>query len=285
MEIIKYDNREAFLNENLELLLKNEAENELFIGTLQDDTEQENCVLAKITDEKETKVLFMNSEREGLVIYFPERKVNNKTVEFLIENIISMKLNIRQMLVSDKYGEKVLNEYLKKSNKKLVEKNCIDVYQLDEVKEKYLLDGTEGIVKVDSKETNLNKLIKIIKNMYNDIYMGEKCPDDIAKKIANIYLKRGTYILTDEDENIYSYAVKIRKQINSCTIGAVITLSAYLGKGYEKKFLSNLCETLFNEGYKFILLQTNRNNVTAKHIYSGIGFKKVAELNSIYFYD
>lgn len=47
-------------------------------------------------------------------------------------------------------------------------------------------------------------------------------------------------------------------------------------KGYGRKFLSMLINTLFKDlGYKKIILDTDLNNIRAQHVYEKLGFKKM----------
>ena len=58
-------------------------------------------------------------------------------------------------------------------------------------------------------------------------------------------------------------------------IGIKICDSEYQNRGIGKVVLSMLIHTLFQKGYRKIVLDTNLNNTRAQHVYESIGFKKI----------
>ena len=68
MKFIKYETKEEFLAENLEILLKEEAKNEIMIGiTLEHSSEKVNkWLLGRIEKDDDVKAVFLvDDDREG----------------------------------------------------------------------------------------------------------------------------------------------------------------------------------------------------------------------------
>ena len=65
------------------------------------------------------------------------------------------------------------------------------------------------------------------------------------------------------------------KDLTKAEIGIKICDSDYQNKGHGKVLLSMLIEELFNIGYDKIVLDTNPNNLRARHTYEQLGFKQV----------
>lgn len=67
-----------------------------------------------------------------------------------------------------------------------------------------------------------------------------------------------------------------RKSEDTVEIGIKICDFTQQEKGYGKILLSMLINSLFNDmGYKKIILDTNRNNKRAQHVYEELGFTKL----------
>ena len=86
MKFIKYDTKEEFLTENLEILLKEEAKNEIMIGiTLEHRNEKiQKWLLGRIEDNGEIKAIFLvDDDREGLLLYSTENNISEDVIDCL----------------------------------------------------------------------------------------------------------------------------------------------------------------------------------------------------------
>lgn len=287
MILKKYETKEKFLEENLQILLKEEAKNETIIGIIleHEDMKVNNWLLGRIEDGEKVQAIFVvDDDKNGLLVYFPNKKeVTSEIISFLIDNIINLNINFEEIVIEREYLDIISTLYSNKVNKEEVKIHYTDTLKLEKLKESYDLDLGDKLIKLEEEVSDPSKLISVVKEIYSDIYNREDCTDEEALKIANIYLKKGTYILTDEkEEKIYTQVVNVRKQINGSTIGAVITPKEFRGKGYAKKCLYAVCSELLKKN-KFIVLHVNIQNSSAISVYEKIGFEKIDELVTIKF--
>lgn len=287
MILKKYETKEKFLEENLQILLKEEAKNETIIGIIleHEDMKVNNWLLGRIEDGEKVQAIFVvDDDKNRLLVYFPNKKeVTSEIISFLIDNIIDLNINFEEIVIEREYLDIISTLYSNKVNKEEVKIHYTDTLKLEKLKESYDLDLGDKLIKLEEEVSDPSKLISVVKEIYSDIYNREDCTDEEALKIANIYLKKGTYILTDEkEEKIYTQVVNVRKQINGSTIGAVITPKEFRGKGYAKKCLYAVCSELLKKN-KFIVLHVNIQNSSAISVYEKIGFEKIDELVTIKF--
>ncbi len=287
MILKKYETKEMFLEENLQILLKEEAKNETIIGIIleHEDMKVNNWLLGRIEDGEKVQAIFVvDDDKNGLLVYFPNKEeVTSEIISFLIDNIIDLNINFEEIVIEREYLDIISTLYSNKVNKEEVKIHYTDTLKLEKLKESYDLDLGDKLIKLEEEVSDPSKLISVVKEIYSDIYNREDCTDEEALKIANIYLKKGTYILTDEkEEKIYTQVVNVRKQINGSTIGAVITPKEFRGKGYAKKCLYAVCSELLKKN-KFIVLHVNIQNSSAISVYEKIGFEKIDELVTIKF--
>lgn len=287
MKFVKYNKKRDFLKENLDILLKNEIENEAFIGIineLDEDVKENGSLLGRIDNDEDEQILFVVDNKEGLVTYFTSDNIKDDVIDFFVENLLEYKINFKQMLVNTKYNDRVVDIYTRKSKSKIFANTCIDILAITQMDQEQVLDKNEKLIKVNRETFNLDKLNKVVRTIYSDIYK-EECSDEIIDKIVDVYLNKGIYILTnDKEEEVYCHAVTVRKQVHGCTIGALVSPKEHRGRGYGKKFIYNLCKKLLEDNNQFIILEVARQNYVARIVYEKVGFKKSGEFVKTFFY-
>ena len=98
MKFIKYETKGEFLDDNLDILLKEEAKNEIMIGiTLEHNTlKVNNWLLGRIEDDNKVKLIFLvDDDKNGLLLYSPEGKVSDELAECLVYNIIKLDIELK----------------------------------------------------------------------------------------------------------------------------------------------------------------------------------------------
>ncbi len=285
MEYIKYATKEEFLKENLDILLKEEAKNEIMIGILleHENDSIQNWVLGRIEKAGEVKAIFLiEDEREGLLIYSLEETMSEDVVEYLVENVL-LNIELKEVLTSKENAMLISDIYSKQARKEAKLYSNMYIMTFDKIEEQCLLEEKEIIEKLEKETVNLDVLKENIKEMYKDNFRGRDCSDEEAEKVSEAFLRKGIYVLKNETGEIVSQAVTVRKQINCCAIGGVITLERHRGHGYAKRLVHTLSNKLLEEGYQKVVLHVNSQNEPAISIYSKIGFKKIDETAKIKF--
>lgn len=287
MNFKKYETKEKFMEENFPLLLQKEAENEVMISIVKQHHEKKvnKWLLGRIEENEKVKIIFIvDDDKEGLLLYFPEENVEQSYINFLIDTIINLNVNLKEILAPVEYAKQISDIYINKTNRVVRETSNTYTYKLEKLNEECVLGENEKIIKLEDEQNKIEELIKIVKEIHTDIYHLEECSDEEALKIARIYLEKGIYLLTNEAEDeIYTQVVNVRKQINGATIGAVITPKKFRGKGYAKKCIYGVCKKLLENGNSFVVLHVATKNEAAKKVYERIGFKKIDEVQRIMF--
>lgn len=286
MKFIKYKTKEEFLEDNLNFLLKEEAKNEIMIGITLEHTSEKvnNWLLGRIEEKDEVKAIFIvDDDKQGLLIYCIDEIISNEIAEFLVENIIELNINLKEVLTSKENCQKIAKIYSKRANKEMQESEFKYIFRFDKFNEEHILNSGEKLEKIDIDTKELEGIENNVREMYEDTYNGRYCSDEEATKVANIFIKKGLYVLKNENNEIVSQTVTVRKQLNGCAIGGVITPKKYRGHGYAKRCVYSLCEKLLKEGYQFVVLHVNPQNDAAISVYKKIGFEQIDETEKIKF--
>lgn len=286
MKFIKYETKGEFLDDNLDILLKEEAKNEIMIGiTLEHNTlKVNNWLLGRIEDDNKVKLIFLvDDDKNGLLLYSPEGKVSDELAECLVDNIIKLDIELREILTSKKNAKKIAKIYSAKTSKKMIETEFAYIFKFDKFNEEHILNVGERIEKIEDENSNLQEVEELVKEMYETTYGGKYCSEIEANKVAKVFVRKGLYVLKNENDEIVTQASTVRKQINGCAIGGVITSKKHRGHGYAKRCVYALCEQLLKEGYKFIVLHVKPSNDAAISVYRKIGFEQIDETEKILF--
>ena len=286
MEFIKYETKEEFLDNNLEILLKEEAKNEIMIGIVleHENDSIQNWIIGRIEEQGLVKAIFLvEDERKGLLVYSPEETITEDVANCLVDNLLEQNVVLKEVLTSEENSKLIGKKYAQKSGKEMFIEQNMYIMTFDEIDEENLLAENERIEKLDKETVNYEVLKENIFEMYRDNFRGRECSDEEAEKVSEAFLRKGIYVLRNETGEIVSQAVTVRKQINCCAIGGVITLERHRGHGYAKRLVHTLSNKLLKEGYKEVVLHVNSQNEPAISIYTKIGFKKIDETIKIKF--
>ena len=286
MEFIRYKTKEEFLENNLEILLKEEAKNEIMIGIVleHEDDKIQNWMLGRIEENGSIKAIFLaEDERKGLLVYSLEEMITEEVADYLVDNLLEQNVVLKEILTSEENSKLIGKKYAQKSGKEMFIEQNMYIMTFDEIDEECLLVENEKIEKLEKETVNYNVLKENIKEMYRDNFRGRECSDEETEKVSEAFLRKGIYVLINEKNEVVSQAVTVRKQVNCCAIGGVITLEKHRGHGYAKRLVHTLSNRLLETGYKEVVLHVNSQNEPAISIYSKIGFKKIDETAKVKF--
>ncbi|MCB0549075.1 MAG: GNAT family N-acetyltransferase [Phaeodactylibacter sp.] len=111
--------------------------------------------------------------------------------------------------------------------------------------------------------------------------LGER-GEEFAQQLVKRHLERGDLFFW-EDPGPVSMAAATRPTRNGITINAVYTPPEHRGKGYASNCVAQLSQNMLDKGHLFCALFTNLNNPTSNKIYQAIGYRKVAEFLEVRF--
>ena len=162
MKFIKYNTKEEFLEDNLEILLKEEAKNEIMIGIVRehDSAKVNNWLLGRIEEKDEIKSIFIvDDDKNGLLFYSLEENLSEQVADFLVDNLIELNINLKEILTSKKNAKMIAEIYSKKTNTTLEESEFKYIFKFDKFNEEHILKNGEKLEKIDDL-----KDIELVKN-------------------------------------------------------------------------------------------------------------------------
>ena len=286
MEFIRYKTKEEFFKDNLDILLKEEAKNEIMIGILLEHENDciQNWLIGRIEEEGIVKAIFLvEDERKGLLMYSIEEHISEAVADFLVENLLSLNIDLKEVLTSKDNSVLIGKKYAQKASKEISLMSNMYIMTFDKIDELDLLTENEKIEKLEKENVDYDVLKENIIEMYRDNFRGRECTEYEVQKASEAFLRKGIYVLRNESGEIVSQAVTVRKQINCCAIGGVITLERHRGHGYAKRLVHTLSNKLLKDGYKEVVLHVYSQNEPAIAIYSKIGFRKIDETIKVKF--
>ena len=286
MKFIKYETKEEFLENNLSILLREEARNEKIIGlTMEHDSEKVNrWLLGRIEDENNVKLIFIvDDDRNGLLLYSLDEIIENEVIEFLIDNIVRLNVDLKDILVTKENAKNIANVYINKTGKSMLDSEYRYMFKLSKFNEKHILNEGEKVERLEENDENLKCIEKLTKEMYEVANQDKECPTEEVERVSRAFLKKGVYIFKNENDEVVCQATTVRKQVNGCSLGGIITLKEHRGKGYAKRCVYEVCNQLLEDEYKYIVLHVKPDNEAAISVYKKLGFEQIDELEKIKF--
>ena len=168
MKFIKYETKEEFLENNLSILLREEARNEKIIGLIMEhDSEKVNrWLLGRIEDENDVKLIFIvDDDRNGLLLYSLDKILENEVIEFLIDNIVRLNVDLKDILVSKENAKNIANSYINETGKSMLDSEYRYMFKLSKFNEKHILNEGEKVERLEENDENLKSIEELIKDM------------------------------------------------------------------------------------------------------------------------
>lgn len=277
MELKIYNNKKDFCDDNLHLLEKEEALNNIMIAVILDAKEEEtkDWLLAKIDENgKNQMIIIINSPKKGLLMYSPTNNCSDEICQYIASKILELNIEILEINSRKEICEKVAKYYIELTNKKIKQKKDKYILQLKTLND---LECSQELkmIKVDSDE-DINEICSNIRELQEDAH-NEFITQEDAKKYADIHIKKGLYIFKNCENEIVLQAMTSRKLINGYVIGAVVSPKKNRGKGYAKIGMYMLTKKLLDEGAKVLTMYTNAKNEVSNHVYEKIGYERISE--------
>lgn len=277
MKLKTYKTKEAFCKDNLKLLEKEEALNNIMIAVILDAKEEEveNWLLARVeNDSKIEMIIIINKPKNGLLMYSPTKNYSDEISEFIASEINKLDIDLLEINSRKQLCENVAKYYTKLNGKKIKSKKDKYILELTKLEEIPINEKLE-LVKIEN-ENCIEEICDNIKEFQEEAHK-KVITNDEAREHANIHMKKGLYVFKNDKGEIVLQAMTSRKLINGYVIGAVVTPKKYRGKGYGKIGMYILSNKLLNDGAKVLALYTDAKNEISNHVYEKVGYKRISE--------
>lgn len=281
MKLIKYENIEEFVNENIDLILEKEWLNCLMAGNCFEGLKQnaKDWLLAKVTENSKTELIILYRKPWKLLLYSPTDNKSDELFKFTAEEIYKIDKNLLGVNAEKEIANKFAKYYCEISNFKFKTHKPLRILLLTEIKDNELNEEVT-FRKADISDKDI--LIKFIKDFYKEAVAEEYTVAEIEEKF-NAYFRRGYYVLEVKGK-IVAQAVFARDLKKGKCISGVYTTKEERGKGYAYNLIYRISKRALDEGAEYCVLYTDDENPISNHVYEKIGYKRMVDCEDIEFY-
>ena len=273
MKVITYSSMKDFIDDTLELLLKDEAVNQLLIFTAlskKDLATNDTLHAGKVIDENnEVSLIFLNSQPYNLLAYTPNETINVDAVKLLAEYLVNNNIRIYGINACKTISETFIRNYKKLTKANFTEHLAMDIMELSEVNDIILPEG-------NFRQATLEDLPLLSKwfCQFSLDATNELIDISIASSFMKEKISHGlVYIFENKNKQAVSMAAATRQLQNGICINLVYTDEAFRKKKYGSAIVFNLSKLLLQSGNKFCTLCVDKSNQISNRIYRKIGYK------------
>lgn len=277
MKFEKYANTEDFAADVLEILLENEAQNNLPVGFITDKTsDKSNWLFASVKDTDGAVVLTAAcTPPHNIVLYETGNRPDEEAVKLLASELKGMGFALPGVLAEQGLAHRFAEAYAGSNGfYRHHTMNAMRLDRLDNVRE------APGFCR-PLREDDLFFAPYWERSFNEDCHMETS---DIPAYIESLKKRLGRdvhYIW--EDGHPVSQAIHGRSTQNGAVISSVYTPPHYRGKGYATSVVARLSMMLLTRGNKFCCLYADAANPISNSIYRKIGYYYVAVADELRF--
>lgn len=273
MKVIAYASINKFIDDNLEILLKEESINQLLIfSTLskKDLLTNDNLIAGKVIDKNnEVSLIYFNNEPFNLLAYCPNETVNVDAIKSLAEYIFNKKIRISGINANKAICETFIRYYKRLTKANFNQHLAMDIMEISNLNDCTIPEGKFS-------QATLNYLPLLSKWYKNFLLEATHEVIDLDSATASMKDKiesKTIYIFENKFGHPVSMAAVARKLKNSSSINLVYTDKDFRGKKYGLAIVFNLTKLLLQKDNKFCSLFVDKSNPISNKIYKEIGFK------------
>lgn len=281
MKLIKYENIENFINENMDLILEKEWLNCLMVGNCFEGLKQKpkDWLLAKVTKNNKTELIILYRKPWKLLLYSPTDNKSDELFKFTAKEIYKIDASLLGVNAEKEIANKFAKYYCEISNFNFKIHKPLRILLLTELENANL---NEELVLRKASVSDKDILIKFIKDFYEEAVAEEYTDDQIEEKF-NAYFRRGYYVL-EKKGKIVAQAVFARDLKKGKCISGVYTQKEERGKGYAYNLIYRISKKALDEGTEYCVLYTDDENPISNHVYEKIGYRRMVDCEDIDFY-
>ncbi|MUK90695.1 GNAT family N-acetyltransferase [Ornithinibacillus sp. L9] len=256
-----------------DLLLKNEATNNLMLGLLDRGHNnaaayQEGVHLGLVEEGNEVIFAFMQTPPNHWILA-DVNHVDEQVIKAVVQFLYREGLDVPSVLGPNEEVETLVTAWSGLSKKKAEVEMEQLIYQLDHVN--VTPDETGKLIQATSEHKSI-----IAKWLYQfgveaNMYISRLK----AETMATNYTDNRSIYLWVVDGKPVSMVNNSRKTKNGVTINAVFTPDRFKRKGYATSAVAALSKKLLEDGFKFCSLYTDAANPTSNSIYRKIGYYEI----------
>ncbi|NSW89694.1 MAG: GNAT family N-acetyltransferase [Firmicutes bacterium] len=276
-----YNSINQYINDNMDVLARNEIQNNLIISNSirgKEGADTTNWFMAAVKDTGGTpRLIVLMTPPYNLVLYELDNNENDKALNVLIHEIANLGMQIPGVLAEKSLACRFADEYSSLCGRIKEDGKKMRIYRLDRVNAVFFSSGKLRIA--DQNDLYFLPYWSIAFNL--DCGIGMIDVPGAVDKVRKLLNDKILYIW--EDGFPVSQAAMGRKTLNGAVVNAVYTPPHYRGKGYATSCVASLSKHLLDSDYKFCCLFTDLANPVSNSIYMKIGYKLVCDYDEYKF--
>lgn len=276
MEIKTYSTAASFLEDNLSLLEREEAANNLILGIAlgirEGSSVYEKAHFFGISKGRPVFCAIQTPPRNLLA--YGDVKESPAAARLIFGQVVGAQIEVPGVIGLRAVAEPFAEAWSKLSGRSWEVKHGMGVFQLDEAVPPALANGKMRVAAPEDRELLYQWMCAFYQEAMGD--PGE----EFSGRLVEGHLKRKDLFLW-EDPAPVSMAAATRPTRNGITINAVYTPPERRGRGYASNCVAQLSQKMLDSGYRFCSLFTNLANPTSNKIYQAIGYRRVGEFVEI----
>ena len=280
MKFHRYNDINKFVEENLELLLREEGINNLMVSNCLEGLElgDVDWLLATIENDNKTELIMLYRKSWKLLMYSPTNNKSDKLYKFAAEELYKIDRDILGINTDKEIASKFAKYYCNLANKKTELHFKMRILLLEELNKSKLLENM-NIRKATMKDKEI--LMQYIREFHKEIFDKEISIEECEERF-NKYMKNGYYLLEKEGEIVSQVIISRVLKRGKC-ISGVYTPKQLRGNGYAYNCVYKVSESCLKNGSEYCVLYADNFNQISNHIYEKIGYKRISDQEDISF--
>lgn len=260
------------------ILLKHEAENNLLLGLLGRMAEGEDMgsVFGYGEDHDGIRTVFLHTKGNRIILSHETVWTDEEAVE-LAQLVQTLTPDLPGVIGPVQQANQFARAWQRLNGKQIKVHMNQFIYQLDKVKDAGSARGHMRAAHNADFALLRDWLIRFGK------VTGEHMTEERADMVIGRMIAQQRMYVWTVDGHIVSMAGCARESSNGIVINAVFTPDELQRRGYARRLVAALSDTLLEEGKQFCCLFTNADDPGPNKLYQKIGYRRVAESCAIDF--
>ncbi|HHU70562.1 MAG TPA: hypothetical protein GXZ21_00830 [Clostridiales bacterium] len=274
MFVKEYNNAQAFLDDNEEVLLRNEAVSQLILyNAYQNLTEltNKNLIFGTVQEEEKVYLYFCNVTPYKLVIFTEMDAHYEEAVITLAEHLGHNHIIISGMNARYDICQIFIEEYSKHISCTFVEKSGVDIMEVRNVNDIGVVEGSQRYAVDDEAMLIADWIIQF----HIESFDSEMDYEAALNKAKQLIEEKRVYVYEDLDQTVVNMAVASRDLVNGVAVTYVYTPEEYRGAGYAASNIYYLSKKILGEGHGFCTLFVDKKNPIMARSYEKVGYYTV----------
>ena len=276
MFVKEYNNAQAFLDDNEEVLLRYEAVSQLILYNAYQNLTAltgKNRMFGTVQGNDKAFLYFCNVAPYKLVIFIEKDVDYEEAVITLAQHLGNNHVLISGMNARYDICQKFIDEYSKLVSCTFVEKSGVDIMEVRSVNDIGVVDGFQRYAEADEAMFIADWIIQY----HIESFDSEMDYEAALNKTKQLLEEKRVYVYEKLDQTVVNMAVASRDLVNGVAVTYVYTPEEYRGIGYAASNIYYLSKKLLGEGNKFCTLFVDKKNPVMARSYEKVGYYTVGD--------